>query len=223
MKHMPLRPALRFADLPRLHAGAPMPAHLPPHAPGMRIGLFGGTFNPPHEGHVLVSEIALKQLRLDCIWWIVTPGNPLKENSGLPPQALRIEAARRLADHPSIDITGFEAEIGTRFTYDTVEYLARRCKHVDFVWVMGADNLSQFHRWQRWRDIARLTPIAVIDRPGSTLKAVNSRAGQFLARYRHSENQASLLAGGPTPAFIFLHSKRSEASSTELRSRGAGL
>lgn len=223
--HAP-RPALRSAKPPRFIAakGAPrLPAQLPPHSQGMRIGLFGGSFNPPHDGHLLVSRMALSRLRLDRVWWIVTPGNPLKENAGLPPLAARMEAARRMGDHPQIDITGFEAEIGTRYTYDTISYLTRRCPGVDFVWLMGADNLAQFHRWQHWREIANLVPVAVIDRPGSTLKAVHSRAGQFLARYRYSENEARLLARARTPAFIFLHGRRSETSSTELRRAGVEL
>lgn len=218
--------ALRFADPPRRLASAgapPMPAHLPPHTKGMRIGLFGGTFNPPHAGHLLVSRIALTRLKLDRVWWIVTPGNPLKENAGLPPLAQRMAAARKLADHPRIDITGFEAEIGTRYTYDTIAYLTRRCQGVDFVWMMGADNLAQFHRWQRWRDIAALTPVAVIDRPGSTLKAAHSRAGQYLSRYRLREGDGARLAGAPTPAFLFLHGPRSGLSSTALRRAGASL
>jgi nicotinate-nucleotide adenylyltransferase len=197
-----------------------LPARLPPHAARMRIGLFGGTFNPPHQGHLLVSRIALDRLGLDRIWWIVTPGNPLKENAGLPPLDVRMAAARKLATHPRIDITGFEAEIGTRYTYDTIAYLSRRCPDVDFVWIMGADNLRQFHRWQRWQDMARLAPIAVIDRPGSTLKASNSRAAVWLSRRRFGEREAQLLAGAQAPAFIFLHGPRSELSSTELRQAG---
>jgi nicotinate-nucleotide adenylyltransferase len=189
----------------------------------MRIGLFGGSFNPPHDGHLLVSRIALAKLGLDRVWWIVTPGNPLKENAGLPSLATRMAAARRIGDHPQIDITGFEAEIGTRYTYDTISYLTRRCPGVDFVWLMGADNLAQFHRWQHWQDIANLVPVAVIDRPGSTLKAAHSPAGHWLARYRYAENEARLLAHARTPAFIFLHGRRSSTSSTELRNAGAGL
>jgi nicotinate-nucleotide adenylyltransferase len=218
--------ALRFADPPRLIASAGaarLPAHLPPHSNGMRIGLFGGTFNPPHAGHLLVSRIAKARMKLDRVWWIVTPGNPLKENAGLPPLESRMAAARKLADHPRIDIKGFEAEIGTRYTYDTIEYLTRRCPGVDFVWMMGADNLAQFHRWQRWRDIAHMTPIAVIDRPGSTLKAAHSRAGQYLSRYRFREGEGALLPGAALPAFIFLHGPRSGLSSTELRRAGAGV
>ena len=202
------------------HGSGRLPARLPTHSAGMRIGLFGGTFNPPHEGHLLVSLIALQRLRLDRIWWLVTPGNPLKENAGLPPLDVRMDAARKLARHPRIDITGFEAEIGTRFTYDTIAYLSKRCPQVDFVWIMGADNLRQFHRWQRWQDMARLVPIAVIDRPGSTLKAAHSRAAVWLSRRRFGESEGRLLAGSEAPAFVFLHGPRSELSSTDLRQAG---
>ena len=189
----------------------------------MRIGLFGGTFNPPHSGHRLVSTIALARLRLDAVWWLVTPGNPLKQNDGLPPLDTRMAAAEAMADHPRIAVTGVEAEIGTRFTFDTVAYLTRRCPGVKFVWIMGADNLANFHRWQRWRDIAALAPIAVIDRPGSTLKAVNSRGGAWLTPYRLDESDAGLLADAVPPAFTFIHAQRSDMSSTELRRRGTGL
>ncbi|MFN3889926.1 MAG: nicotinate-nucleotide adenylyltransferase [Beijerinckiaceae bacterium] len=198
-------------------------ARLPRHTPGMRIGLFGGTFNPPHMGHRLASVIALKRLKLDAVWWLVTPGNPLKENSGLPPLGLRMQAARKLADHPRIVVTGLEADIGTRFTYDTIEYLHRRCPGVRFVWIMGADNLRSFHRWQRWREITKLAPIAVIDRPQSTLKAAHSRAASYLAPWRLDEADGSLLAERGAPGFIFLHGPRSDLSSTELRARGLGL
>lgn len=190
---------------------------LPPHAPGLRIGLFGGSFNPPHAGHRLASIIALRRLKLDRVWWIVTPGNPLKDNRALPPLAERMAAARALTRHPRIDITGFEADIETHFTYDTIAYLVRRCPGVDFVWLMGADNLAGFHRWQRWRDIANLVPFAVIDRPGSTLKAVRSRAATALARYRFPESEAGLLTRTNVPAWVFLHGPRSPLSSTMLR------
>jgi nicotinate-nucleotide adenylyltransferase len=198
-------------------------AKLPRNAPGMRIGLFGGTFNPPHLGHRLASIIALKRLQLDAVWWLVTPGNPLKENSGLPPLDVRMAAAQRIADHPRIVVTGLEAAIGTRFTHDTVEHLTRRCPGVNFVWIMGADNLRSFHRWQRWRDIARLVPIAVIDRPRSTLKGAHSRTAAYLAPWRLDEADGALLARRGAPGFIFLHGPRSELSSTDLRARGEGL
>ena len=153
-----------------------MTARLPPHAPGLRIGLYGGSFNPPHAGHRHVSLRALKRLNLDRIWWLVTPGNPLKERDGLPGTAERVEAARRLAAHPRIAVTGFEEAIGTRYTVDTLRVVVERCPAVRFVWIMGADNLAGFHRWRGWRDIAQLMPFAVVDRPGWTLSATRSRA-----------------------------------------------
>ncbi|MHB2169505.1 nicotinate-nucleotide adenylyltransferase [Alsobacter sp. R-9] len=198
-------------------------AALPPHGRGLRIGLLGGSFNPPHEGHLLLSRTALRRLRLDAVWWLVTPGNPLKDNAGLPSLAARMEAARRLATDRRIVVTGFEAAIGTRYTFDTVRYLTRRCPGVRFVWLMGADNLASFHRWQRWRGIARLVPIAVIDRPGTTLRATRSRAAALLARDRVDETDAALLPLLPPPAWVFLHGPRSTLSSTALRAQGRGL
>ncbi len=189
----------------------PQPS-LPRHAPGLRIGLFGGSFNPPHAGHRLVTLIALRRLSLDAVWWIVTPGNPLKDTSGLAPQRERMAAARRLMPEPKVAVTGFEAEIGTRYTLDTLRYLKRRCRGVRFVWIMGADNLIQFHRWQGWRDIAALMPIAVIDRPGATLKATASRTAHALARHRR---QGPEMAG--PPCWTFIHDRRSPLSSSALR------
>lgn len=190
---------------------------LPTHAAGLRIGLLGGSFNPPHGGHVLASLTALHRLGLDRVWWLVTPGNPLKDNGRLPPVAERIAAARALIRHPRIDVTGLEEEIGTRFSYDTLAYLVRRCPDVRFVWLMGADNLASFHRWQRWRDMARLAPFAVIDRPGSTLRACRAPAAVALANARLGETEGLSLAGRPTPAWIFVHGRRSPLSSTALR------
>jgi nicotinate-nucleotide adenylyltransferase len=192
-------------------------ARLPPHSPGMRIGLFGGSFNPPHRGHVHASELALKRLRLDRIWWLVTPGNPLKATGGLAPLAARIAAARALARDPRIVVTGVEAEIGTRYTYDTVLYLTRRCSGVRFVWIMGADILPQLPQWQRWRDIAKLVPIAVIDRPGATWPTLNTPAAHWLAPHRIPESEAALLPDTEPPALLFLHGPKLDISSTRLR------
>ena len=187
----------------------------------MRIGLFGGSFNPPHAGHMLVAEIALRRLKLDRLWLLVTPGNPLKNASGLPPLDARIEAARKLVRDPRIVVTGLEAEIGTRYTYDTVAWLTRRAPSVRFVWMMGADNLRQFARWQRWADIAALAPIAAIDRPGSSLAALNAKAAQRFSRWRLREEDAATLASRDPPAFVFLHDRRIDLSSTELRAKKA--
>ena len=190
---------------------------LPRFAPGQAIGLLGGSFNPPHDGHRLISELALRRLRLDRLWWLATPGNPLKSAAGLSEMRARLEAAELLARDRRIAITGFEAEIGSRYTYDTIAWLERRAAGVRFVWIMGADNLSQFHRWRHWREIADLTPILVVDRPGSTLRALGSRAAHALAPYRWPESAAANLANLAPPAFVFLHGPRSSQSSTALR------
>ena len=196
---------------------------LPPHAPGLRIGLYGGSFNPPHAGHLHVSLLALRRLRLDRLWWLVTPGNPLKDTGGLPPTARRIAAARALTRHPRIAVTGLEGEIRTRYTLDTLRYLVRRCPDIRFVWIMGADNLGQFARWRGWREIAELMPVAVIDRPGWTLRATHARAAQALARHRLDERAAPRLADASPPAWVFLHGPRSNLSSTALRRQGPAL
>gem|GEM_PF-168512 len=190
---------------------------IPPHAPGMRIGLFGGTFDPPHQAHLDACLLAMKRLKLDRIWWLVTPGNPLKNTSGLAPLDERIAAARRLTNHPRIDVTGLEAVINTRFTYDTIEWLLARCPRVNFVWIMGADNLRHFHRWQKWRAIAETIPMVVVDRPGPSLYATASPAGQALARFRIPDNAVASLPGRRAPAWAFLHGLKSGLSSTALR------
>ncbi|MBN9438847.1 nicotinate-nucleotide adenylyltransferase [Bosea sp. (in: a-proteobacteria)] len=190
---------------------------LPPYAPGLRIGLFGGSFNPAHDGHRMASLTALRRLQLDRVWWLVSPGNPLKDNRALPPLAQRIAFARNLADHGRIHITGIEAGLRTRYTADTLRALKRRCPGVRFVWIMGSDNLASFHRWNEWRAIARMMPIAVIDRPGTTHRSVSSPAGNWLARWRLPENQGGALAVRTPPAWIFLHGRRSDLSSTQLR------
>jgi nicotinate-nucleotide adenylyltransferase len=182
----------------------------------MRIGLLGGSFNPPHEGHALITRLALRRLALDRVWWLVTPGNPLKSPTGLAALKARIEAARRL--HVArVVVSDVEAQIGSHFTYDTLMWLKRRAPGVHFVWIMGADNLRQLHLWRHWRAIADLAPIVVVDRPGSSLKAISSPAGAALARFRVPERDAMRFATIRPPALLFLHGPRSGLSSTALR------
>jgi len=192
---------------------------LPPHAPGMRIGLFGGSFNPIHDGHRLVAEQCLKRLGLDAVWLLVSPGNPLKDHSELAPLAARVEAARAMTANPRIHVTAAEAAHDFHFTVDTLEWLARACEGTRFVWIMGADNLAQFDRWERWADIAKLMPIAVYARPGSTLRATASRAAVVLKKYRLPEAEAEALAGSQPPAWVYLHGVTSPQSSSAIRAR----
>jgi nicotinate-nucleotide adenylyltransferase len=192
---------------------------VPPHAPGMRIGLFGGTFDPPHQAHLAATLLALKRLKLDRVWWLVTPGNPLKNTRGLAPLAKRIAAARALTHNPRIDVTGLEAVINTRYTYDTILWLLARCPRVRFVWIMGADNLRSFHRWQKWQGIANMIPIAVVDRLGPSLYATQGIAGQALSRARIPERMARQLPLCRPPAWVFLHGLKSPLSSTALRAK----
>jgi nicotinate-nucleotide adenylyltransferase len=194
---------------------------LPPFQPGMRIGLLGGSFNPPHAGHVHITRLALSRLGLDRVWWLVSPGNPLKSPADLAALAARVAAARRIVRLPRVAISDIEAEIGARYTYDTLRWLTRRAPGVRFVWIMGADNLRQFHLWRHWREIADLVPILVVDRPGSTLRALASPAGAALARNRAPETAAARFANARAPALLFLHGPRSQLSSSALR-REAG-
>jgi nicotinate-nucleotide adenylyltransferase len=161
----------------------------------------------------------LRRLGLDRLWWIITPGNPLKDAGELASMAERAARARAVAAHPRIDITCFEGAIGARYTVDTLAFLKRRYPGVRFVWIMGADNLGGFHRWRGWRTIARLMPIAVIDRPGHTLTAMRSRAAAALAAYRMDEGEGARLADRKAPAWLFLHGPRSPLSSSAIRRR----
>jgi nicotinate-nucleotide adenylyltransferase len=190
---------------------------IPFYSNGMRIGLLGGSFNPPHEAHRAISLFAIKRLKLDRVWWLVTPGNPLKSRDALHDLDARMEAARKMADDPRIDVSCLEAVIGVRYTVDTISYLRRRASGLRFVWIMGADNLAQFHRWQNWRRIASEVPIAVIDRPPQSFRALAAPAAQALARYRLPENQATRLADQYPPAWVFLTGMKSNLSSTVLR------
>ncbi|MCG6859488.1 MAG: nicotinate-nucleotide adenylyltransferase [Salaquimonas sp.] len=190
---------------------------IPKTGDGMSVGLFGGSFNPPHEGHLHASELVFARARLNRIWWIVTPGNPLKEQGNLAPLEERVAACRRVARDSRIDITAFEARYDVRYTADTLAILKQRRPCLRFIWIMGADNLASFHRWQDWRAIAAMMPIIVVDRPGATFSLTSAPAAIALSRYRVDEEDAALLAGRKPPAWTFLHGPRSPQSSTAIR------
>lgn len=192
---------------------------IPAAGESARIGLFGGSFNPPHNGHLNLCDLALKKLNLDQVWWMVTPGNPLKDTSDLPSLEKRVALCREMVTHPDIKVTAFEAAHKVRYTADTVQLLKRLRPRHRFVWLMGADNLAQFHEWQDWRKIAQAMPIAVIDRPGSTLAYRSARASLALSRFRIDEADASLLAAMKPPAWTFIHGPRNALSSTSLRAK----
>jgi len=183
----------------------------------MRIGLFGGSFNPAHDGHRLVALQCLKRLALDRIWVLVSPGNPLKDHNELAPLADRVAATARLMDHPQIVVTGFEAAHGFRYTYETLDHLVAAEPGAHFVWIMGADSLMSFDRWERWEEIARTMPIAVYARPGATYRATRSKAAVALEDYRLPEDRAEMLAGSRPPAWVYLRGVMSAQSSTQIR------
>src|SRR5262245_42247172 len=167
----------------------------PPHTePGQTIGLLGGSFNPPHIAHRLISEAALKRLGLDKVWWIVSPGNPLKKRIPTAPLAERMQLCRAVATNPHIVVTDFEADLPTPYTASTLAFLKARSPLVRFVWIMGADNLATFDRWERWREIFTMVPVVVVDRPGWRLKALASKPARAFAKARRPEADAHGLA-----------------------------
>ncbi|GAB4269636.1 MAG: nicotinate-nucleotide adenylyltransferase [Pararhodobacter sp.] len=188
---------------------------------GQVIGLLGGSFDPPHAGHVHLTREALKRLDLDQVWWLVSPGNPIKPN---PPAPLtrRVAAARRLMRHPRVRITDLEAQLGTRATADTLAALQRAFPHLHFVWLMGADNLAGFHRWDRWPEIMARVPVAVLARPGQRLRALTSPAARRFARARLRQGQTRLLTRRAPPVWAFLGMPMRGESSTALRAQTAG-
>ncbi len=199
-------------DLPALEELRP-----PPALGAMRIGLLGGSFNPSHAAHRLISLTALRRLRLHQVWWMVTPGNPLKERSALLPLDERIRLCRQVSRHPRIKVTGFEAGIGTAYTERSLSFLRRRFPQVHFVWLMGADNLASFHRWNEWQAIFGLMPIAVEDRPEWRYRALASPAASRFSRFRIPEAEAAVLPCLTPPAWCYLSGPLSKLSSTEIR------
>lgn len=185
-------------------------------SPGQKVGLLGGSFDPAHEGHVRVTETALSRFGLDRVWWLVSPGNPLK-SQGPAPMDERIAIARSVMDDPRVIVTGIERRLGTRLTADTIAALQMRYPRLRFVWLMGSDNLVQFHHWERWREIAARVPIGVLARPASRLQARNAVAAQVMARFRLPQSEARSLAGRPAPAWVLIDMPMSNASSTAIR------
>ena len=185
----------------------------------MRIGLLGGSFNPAHEAHRQSSLTALKRLGLDQVWWLVSPANPLKDAGKLPSLERRVAAAKEIANHPRIEVTGFSGAGKSPYSVDLLTELKRRFPKVNFVWLMGADNLANFHRWQAWPKIFTLMPIAVLDRPGFRLKARSSQAAQRFASFHVDESDAPGLALLVPPAWTVLSHPLSNLSSSKLRAK----
>lgn len=182
-----------------------------------RVGLLGGSFNPAHGGHRRISLFARGALGLDEIWWQVSPGNPLKPKTGMAPLPARVAAAARMARRAPIRVTAIERELGTRYTVDTLRKLARRYPKIEFVWLMGSDNLAQFHRWRRWREIARTMPIAVIARPGYEGVAFASPAMAWLRRYRVPAASFRTRGRWSAPALVILRFDPDPRSATAIR------
>jgi nicotinate-nucleotide adenylyltransferase len=184
--------------------------------PGMRVGLYGGSFNPPHAGHAHVAQTAMARLGLDRMIWLVSPQNPLKRNQPAD-LAARLAAARTMARGPSMIVSDLETRLGSQYTIDVIRFLKARFPGVRFVWVMGADNLVGFHRWRGWTEIMRLLPVAVVARPGFVLSGGLSPAAKRFSSARRPQTQARALAGASPPAWVYLTAPLNFVSSTSLR------
>ncbi|MDD7970083.1 nicotinate-nucleotide adenylyltransferase [Roseinatronobacter sp. HJB301] len=194
--------------------------HVLPHAPtGTAVGLFGGSFDPAHDGHAHVTRHALRAFALDRLWWLVSPGNPLKAN-GPAPMAQRVARAEALMSHPRVDVTTAEAQLGTRYTADTLRRLMQLYPGRRFVWIMGADNLAGFHHWENWRWIMETVPVAVIARPGQQRRALSSVAARAYADRRVLPIRAQQLASMQAPAWCYITIPMRDISSTQLRAAG---
>ena len=216
--------------MPFFHAG-PAPRRFGPRpggvrdglalSAGMRVGLFGGSFNPAHEGHLHVAETAMQRLELDRVVWLVSPQNPLKSAADTAPLSARVASARAIARAPGMVVSDVETRIGTRRTIDTLRALTDRYPGVNFVWVMGSDNLASFHHWRGWTDIMRLMPVAVVARPGSLLDSRTAPAAARFARARLPSQQARLLPECEAPCWTYLTAPLNHQSSTALRRAAA--
>ena len=186
-------------------------------ARAQRIGLLGGSFNPAHEGHLHISREALKRLKLDQVWWLVSPQNPLKKKDELADYAERFTHAQYVARDPRIKVLDLERREGLYYTIDSLRHLTARYPQMQFVWLMGADNLAGFHRWRSWREIAKLLPIAVLDRAPYALKALAGPFARSFSATRMHERDAALLATKSAPSWLYLSIPRHPASATQLR------
>jgi nicotinate-nucleotide adenylyltransferase len=205
--------------LPLVHL-PPVPAHALGFTPKRRVGLLGGSFNPAHDGHRHIAELALKRLALDEVWFLVSPGNPLKQAKGMAPLRERLASAAAQARHPRLRAVTIERELGTRYTADTLAALVRRFPKTCFVWLMGADNLIQLPHWERWSSIFHAVPIAVFARPSYSTNALAGKAAhRFSPARRRSLHQATRLASRKPPAWVFLHTRLHPASATSIRAR----
>ena len=192
---------------------------LPYAAPRQVIGLLGGSFDPAHAGHAHITREALKRFGLDAVWWLVSPGNPLKAR-GPAPLDKRITHARAVMQHPRVQVTDIEAHLGTRYTAETLARMQGLYPQVRFVWLMGADNLAQLHLWQDWRQIMETVPIGVLARPGQRISARMSRAAGLYRRYRIAGRHSQLLGTARAPAWCFVNVPMVDLSSTALRDSG---
>lgn len=193
--------------------------HLPFGVQGQKIGLLGGSFDPPHAGHMHISKQALRRFGLDQVWWLVSPGNPLK-TSGPAEFSRRFAACKAMADHPRIHVSDFEEQAGLRYTADTLAHLIARRTDLRFVWLMGADNLNQIHKWDRWRAIFDNIPIGVMARPAQVVRAGLSPAARCYAHARISARQSFVLAQRPAPVWSLVSGPTVQLSSTEIRQGG---
>lgn len=185
----------------------------------MRVGLLGGSFDPAHEGHAHITREALKRFGLDEVWWLVSPGNPLK-TKGPAPLDERMERARHVMQHPRVQVTDLEARLGTRYTFATLAEIMSLYPGVRFVWLMGADNLASFHKWENWQDIMSLVPIAVMARPGQRISARLSPAAQHFRRFKLRSREALRISRVDPPAWVFVNVPMNDVSSTAIRARG---
>ena len=186
---------------------------------GQVIGLLGGSFDPAHEGHAHITRVALRRFGLDRVWWLVSPGNPLKERSPAPLD-LRIERARKVINDPRVIVTGIEERLGTRYTAETIAALQNRYRGVRCVWLMGADNLSQFDRWQNWEQIANSVPIGVVARPEYGVKARTSKMARMFRGAQLDPRASTVLGYYNAPAWCYVNHPLSHASSTAIRDKG---